>query len=182
MIYFISDHHFGHTKVIEYGERQFTSLDEMNQAMAQAHNSVVKAEDTVYIVGDLSLGGVERAKEYLSKLNGRYKILIRGNHDRGSKEELLQAGYEAVYDTLVLEHDGVKIGLSHYPFRPVGEMPGKYDLKPEQVDLLVHGHIHQERKEATHASGKLMLNVSVEVLNYLPISIDDVLKLYRSHI
>ncbi|WP_413560734.1 metallophosphoesterase [Bdellovibrio sp. HCB209] len=181
MVYFISDFHFGHTKVIEYGERPFTSLEEMNDKMAADYNSVVTPEDTVYIVGDLSLGGIERAKEYLSKLNGK-KILIRGNHDRGSKEDLLNAGYEEVHDTLILKHDGITIGLSHYPFRPPGEMPGKYDLKPDQCDFLIHGHLHQIQKEKIHESGKLMVNVSVEVLNYLPISLDEVVKIYRSTI
>lgn len=179
MIYFISDFHFGHAKVIEYGERSFSSLEEMNGHMRDAYNSVVNPNDLVYIVGDLSLGGIDRAKDYLSQLNGE-KHLIRGNHDRGSAQELLEIGYKSVSDKKVLAENDLKIGLSHYPFRPKGEMPGKYDLMPEECDFLIHGHIHQLYNTKVHDSGKLMINVSVEVLNYLPISIHDVIEIFRS--
>lgn len=178
MIYFISDFHFGHAKVIEYTDRPFANVEDMNQHMIDRFNSIVKNEDTVYIVGDFCLGNLERVTEYLSKLNG-VKHLIRGNHDAGSDDNLIRAGFASVTNSLILTQDGVKIGLSHYPFKRPGEMPGKYNLKPEDCDVLVHGHVHQLFKTKRHESGKLMINVSVEVIKYTPISLNEVLTIYR---
>lgn len=80
MIYFISDTHFNHSNIIEYCNRPFNDIKEMNDTLINNWNSVVKKDDIVYHLGDFALADEEKLKELYSKLNGTI-ILIRGNHD-----------------------------------------------------------------------------------------------------
>ena len=80
----IADTHWGHAKSLSFDQpdgsplRPFSSCEEMDETMVERWNSVVKAKDTVYHLGDVAIprGGLAN----LVKCNGR-KILIRGNHD-----------------------------------------------------------------------------------------------------
>ena len=45
-IYVTSDTHFNHKNIIEYCNRPYSSVEEMNKAIIDNWNSVVKDEDT----------------------------------------------------------------------------------------------------------------------------------------
>ena len=45
MAWFISDHHFNHDKIIEYCNRPFANVEEMNNYMIKQWNSVVGKND-----------------------------------------------------------------------------------------------------------------------------------------
>jgi calcineurin-like phosphoesterase family protein len=81
MIYFTADQHFGHFNIIKHCSRPFENSHEMDQLMIARWNERVKANDTVYIVGDLMFRASAHPSTYLDKLNGK-KHLIVGNHDR----------------------------------------------------------------------------------------------------
>ena len=49
---YITDLHLGHANVIRYDSRPFADLDEMYQAILDRWNATVKADDTVFILGD----------------------------------------------------------------------------------------------------------------------------------
>lgn len=173
-MHFISDFHFGHRKIIEYAHRPFSSVDEMNETMIEKYNSTVGPNDPVMIVGDLAFGGPENFTKFARRLNG-VKTLIRGNHDKSiSDAEATNAGFVEVTYSKIMTFGKLKIGVAHFPFRKMGEMPGKYDISPNDCDVLVHGHVHQHWKVNKHSSGKLMINVSVEAIEYKPITLDDV--------
>jgi calcineurin-like phosphoesterase family protein len=173
-MYFISDFHFCHRKVIDYAHRPFANIEEMNETMVEKYNSVVGANDSITIVGDFAFGGIENFINYAKRLNG-VKTLIRGNHDKSiSDNEVLNAGFVEVAHSKIITSDKLKIGISHFPFRKRGEMPGKYDISPNNCDVLIHGHVHQHWKVKKHTSGKMMINVSVEAIEYKPITLDDV--------
>ena len=91
-IYVTSDTHFNHKNIIEYCNRPYSSVEEMNKAIIDNWNSVVKDEDTVYVLGDFCLGGKEAIKELCSQLKG-HKILIKGNHDHGTNTTYKEAGF-----------------------------------------------------------------------------------------
>ena len=78
MVYFTSDLHIGHDKDFIWKARGFNSIEEHNTQILLNWNSVVTYEDTVYILGDLCMGGNEKEWNRIYKnLNGD-KIFIIG--------------------------------------------------------------------------------------------------------
>ncbi len=108
-IWYIADTHFYHKNIIEYCNRPFKSLEEMNLVMVRNWNSRVKKDDTIFIVGDFiftnSPGGKPgegqkvNVSEFTLQLNGN-KVFIEGNHDCFSEStRLLTAkGYKSYQD------------------------------------------------------------------------------------
>ena len=54
MIWFTSDLHLGHRAVINFQDRPFGTVEEMNEALIKNWNFLVAKNDTVYILGDIS--------------------------------------------------------------------------------------------------------------------------------
>ena len=65
----ISDTHFDHQRIIEYTNRPFSSVDEMNAVIIKNWNSVINQDDIVYVLGDFCFGNKTRLKEIVSVLN-----------------------------------------------------------------------------------------------------------------
>lgn len=81
MYFFTADHHFGHANIIKYCDRPFKHVDVMDVIMISRWNSVVASGDTVYHLGDFTLGS--DAQKYFKQLNGRvYIISTKCHHDR----------------------------------------------------------------------------------------------------
>lgn len=78
--FFTADDHFGHKRILEYTNRPFASVAEMDSCLVDAWNSVVLPQDQIWHLGDFCLGPVERAIEVASRLNG-HKHIVWGNHD-----------------------------------------------------------------------------------------------------
>ena len=129
-IFYISDLHFGHKNIISYDNRQFFTVAEMDQALIENWNSVVKKDDIVYVLGDVSWYNREEQKKIVKQLNGQ-KVLILGNHDTyGAYDD----GFIAHYDYLETNDNGRKVVLSHYPIVSYNGMyRGWYHL---------YGHVH----------------------------------------
>jgi calcineurin-like phosphoesterase family protein len=90
MIFVTSDWHFSHDREFVYKSRGFNSVEEMNVALIERHNSIVTPEDDVYVLGDLCLGGadgLERNKEFISSMNGKLHIAF-GNHCTDSRKKM----------------------------------------------------------------------------------------------
>ena len=73
MYFFTGDQHFGHDNIRGFCARPFETVEEMDTALIDAWNSVVGIEDTVYHLGDLTLGS--NVSDYLARLNGQVVIL-----------------------------------------------------------------------------------------------------------
>lgn len=114
MIYFTSDHHFGHTNIIKYSNRPYLNVNEMHNDYIQKWNEVVSKDDVVYYLGDFSFLDTVKSKEILSQLNGQIH-LISGNHDKNDTE-MLKMGFLSVQDSLTLNINGMELFLNHYPF------------------------------------------------------------------
>jgi len=79
--FFTSDTHFDDQYAIQYFNRPFRSVDEMNAVMVEKWNSVVTEHDTVYHLGDFTLDDIRHFTKWVSQLNGNIKILP-GSHDQ----------------------------------------------------------------------------------------------------
>ncbi|MBI2329704.1 MAG: 2'-5' RNA ligase family protein, partial [Chloroflexi bacterium] len=88
-IYLIGDTHFNHKNIMKYTHRNelFHDVQEMDETMVRNWNGTIKAEDTVYFLGDYTgpPGRLEvyykKLRDLTSQLKGN-KISILGNHDR----------------------------------------------------------------------------------------------------
>jgi len=161
-IWLISDTHFYHTNVIKYSGRPFETTEQMNRVMINNWNRMVKKQDYIYHLGDFGFSTAENLREIVSKLNG-VKILVKGNHDRGSFKKYLDLGFDAVYANSVLLND--RYLLSHRPI----------ELEEGSQFFNIHGHIHQHNLDSN-----LHFNASVEQIEYTPILFEKVKKILTS--
>lgn len=158
-VYLYSDPHFGHTNIIKYENRPFKDAEEMDKVLIDNWNQVVKKEDKVFILGDLSFYNKDKTKEIVNKLNG-YKVLILGNHDTGrSMTWWKEIGLDEIYQYPII-YDGFYI-LSHEPMYLNENMPYAN----------IHGHTHHLKYDS-----RQFYNVSVECIDYKPIKFEDVKK------
>jgi len=141
---------------------QFANADEGDQAMIDRHNAVVRPEDRVYFVGDVCFH-----KKHLHKvgqMNGR-KVLIKGNHDLLEMSDYLQ-----YFDDVRGVHQFKGVVITHIPVHPTSL--GRWNFN-------VHGHLHANKVMNLRESDgpdERYFNVSVECINYTPISLDEVMK------
>ena len=175
--WFTSDHHFWHEGGIEYNERPFKTVEEMNEVLIKNWNESIKPEDKVYILGDFAFAGVAKTTAIIEQLNG-YKILIMGNHDyRNHKPEKWQKlGMDVVKNCGRYVKDELTLMLSHFPYAGYMLDDRKFVGMPDECildnkgEFLVHGHVHKGWKRR----GK-MINVGVDVWNFKPVSMQDII-------
>ena len=159
MQYIMSDTHFNHEKILYFDKSRADSLnalgieptiENMDTYLETTWNDVVKAEDTVYFLGDL---GMFRKKQdfvaQLTRLNGHI-VFFKGNHDHSDQiKAALKAPETAIVEVVetakAIKINGVQVWLSHYAI----DLP--YPI------LSVHGHIH----EAEYQSAG-MINLSLD--------------------
>ena len=177
-IFLSSDSHFGHTNVIKYCNRPFSSTEEMNETMVERWNEVVSKEDLIYYLGDFSLR-FKYVKKYLPRLNGK-KILIYGNHDSCWKKSpeskwykaYLEEGFLELHKQLTIEYQNYRIKLSHMPYADdPSERYHSHRPSREDEDFLFCGHVHEKWKIKEN-----QINVGVDVWDFFPVSIDQLLK------
>lgn len=160
--FFTSDEHFGHSNVIAYSNRPFSSIEEMNRVLVQNHNSVVKPGDRVIHCGDFTLNKRNYARSIIEQLNGQH-VFLTGSHDNWMKgwepmKNITLGGYvfeRKVQDTYVVAcHYAMRVWpRSHYN------------------SIMLYGHSH-----GTLAGLKNQMDVGVDVNNYTPISFEEVLR------
>lgn len=154
--FFVSDLHINHKNVIDFCDRPYSSVEEMDEAIIEQWNLQVNPKDTVYFLGDF---GINKKKildpDIVNKLNGKKHAII-GNHDLGHsrlnknknvesiKNKYLKAGWEtvSVAATLILK-DGTQVIMTHLP--PSNEYDKRYsEYKVTNNPKLnyLHGHLH----------------------------------------
>jgi len=160
--WFISDTHFFHANILKFtGDdgkriRPFDSLEEMHEMMIENWNSVVKDQDYVYHLGDVTFQYHGAFNNLMHRLKGQKRLIV-GNHDK-IWNPALQANFEKV--DLWKGFKEHNFTASHMPLLLDNLRDGKFN---------VHGHIHQNEKE-----DKRYINVSCEVINYTPMNIDEI--------
>lgn len=173
-IFLASDHHLGHEGVTKFMSkngveklRPWTSTEEMDEALIENHNKVVKPNDRVYFLGDVIIN--RRFMHKIARFNGRKK-LIMGNHCIFKASEYLQ-----YFDDLKSYHVMEMLIFSHIPVHP--ESQGRFRGN-------VHGHLHDKRVLIKNQYNQEVIdpfyfNVSVESINYTPIAFEDIRKYFK---
>lgn len=178
---FYSDPHFGHSAIIEYENRPFSSIEEMNETMVLWYNEVVGPNHVCLWLGDSFLMPHEQSKSIMDKLNGN-KVIIPGNHDR-SNRSLARLGFIVITSELVFEIGGKTVRASHYPYLNmnspyVKELTGTKLAKlkrrhPCRIkgEILIHGHTHGYKRRSGN-----MINVGVDAWGYRPATKNEIEK------
>lgn len=155
-IWLISDTHFSHTNIIEYCNRPFASVEEMDETMVDRWNRIVRREDHVWHLGDVAMA--RRALQIVKRLNG-HKRLVFGNHDIFTLKDYVSAGFEKLTGVRVFHQLTPRVICSHFPLHPAS-VGG---------NINVHGHVHNN----IPGLGPQYVNVSVEVTDYRPITLEE---------
>ena len=169
MIYFISDTHFNHSNIIKYCNRPFKNINEMNETIISNWNNLITKDDIVYHLGDFCLSNDDEIKNIFNRLNGNI-ILIRGNHDRKPVKFYENIGIKVLTHAPIIL-DEYKLMLSHVP------LP---DVKIKDGYINLHGHIHNKKISDDYPKNYSInkhINVSVDVTNFKPVSLNIINKL-----
>ena len=130
---------------------------------------MAKEDDISIHLGDVTFGSIGELYSMLSKVPGK-KYLVRGNHDHFTDSQYLRAGFDGVFNELVINH-------VLYTHEPVFIYGGR-------VDYNVHGHLHNlgyDRRDAFGGSylplndGKHIL-YAPELFDYRPVEINNLIK------
>ena len=158
-----SDTHFSHRGIVKFlrednvtKERPWDNIEEMDEALVKNWNSVVRPTDTVYHLGDVVIN--RSALPILGRLNGT-KILVKGNHDVFRAEEYLEY-FKDIRGSAVLNN----LVMTHIPLHPASI---------ERWRGCIHGHTHSKRVLINGEIDPRYLCVSMEQINYTPISLEN---------
>jgi len=171
-IWYTSDTHFSHESIIKYSGRPFADAAEMDEVMIDRWNEVVRPQDHIWHLGDLTMhrqiGAIQH--RVLNRLNG-HKRLILGNHDLDKT-----ANYLKWFEKVKACHVHDRMLFTHIPIHP--RSVGRFKA-------IVHGHIHlqcydpvlrlveKEGKEPV-VEAVPYINVCVEQTVYRPISLEEI--------
>jgi calcineurin-like phosphoesterase family protein len=79
--WFTSDEHYFHKNICRFAGRPFESVEKMNRALIENHNSIVGPDDDVYHLGDFCFARIDQTESILRQLSGNHHF-VRGNHDK----------------------------------------------------------------------------------------------------
>ncbi len=190
--HYLSDTHFEHANIIRYSERPFESTARMRTAMWEGMAEVDASGDSLVHAGDFTF---RRGAEVLAE-NPTLRLdhperhqLVLGNHDDWHRKPDLVATVQQRWFTQLhgthkswrtnacliddqVEGRPVLVLVSH---RPQADLQG--------ADLNLYGHLHNTlaRGVSRHQEDRWAVgsaphfNVSVELIDYHPISLTDLL-------
>lgn len=161
MDYLISDLHLDYTNIIDYCDRPFDSVEEMNESLVEYWNDTVDSSDEVLYGGDLTIRSSAAALlDWVDELNGEIVFLL-GNHDGTVLEGLDRVHF---VEELRFKHRGVPFHAVHDPA----------DGPTNPTGWLLHGHHHNNWPDRfpfiDHDTRRV--NFSAELLEYRPLSFD----------
>lgn len=193
-----SDLHFGHARIAELCGRPFphgpAGVDHMNEAIVHAWCEQVTDADTVWVLGDVAMGVIDKTLPILGRLPGT-KHLISGNHDRcwprygnytAPKVQRWTAEYRRWFDTIatsgVVASEALcavtpnreAVLMHHFPYAGDSHFEDRYrDERPvDDGAWLLHGHVH----EAWRQRGR-QINVGIDAWGGRLVSLDEIIEL-----
>ena len=189
-IFLTSDWHIGHENSIKFDNRPFRDLDHMHSELIRNFNNTVPPDGLTYFVGDIATHSSELTKSIITQLNGT-KILIRGNHDKGS-EACYNMGFDVVQNAAMFILQKERVWVTHCPFRGLfredtstmaghkeGELWHGEHRHPDfsiqnNGDFLVHGHIHSPNGGKSKKIEGRMFDCGLPANKYRPVHINEI--------
>lgn len=163
MIWFSSDYHFSHDMIIKYCERPFETVEQMDNEIISRHNEVVRPDDFVYFLGDLTFR--KDTDELLRQMNGTFTYIF-GNHDKNIKRLPMMMDAS-------IRKAGKQIHMTHRP-----------DRANVKCDICLVGHVHEKwktkpvvRNGNKEVKARQLINVGIDVWNFYPVSLDQILSM-----
>ncbi len=183
-IWFTSDTHFGHNNIIKFCKRPWKKAEEMDEALIELWNSVVKHDDIVFHLGDFAFATNGRWKELIDRLNGHIHLIL-GNHDvvRWPGDKIMEL-FECVSHQMILKIDGRTVYLNHYPYLCFG---GTW-REPKSAVYQLFGHVHSNPNCGGMDTDRLVnlfpyqYDVGVDNNNYTPISWQQVQEIIQKQV
>jgi calcineurin-like phosphoesterase family protein len=184
-IWFTSDWHLGHARIAEFEPARSVlggTVEERDANLIERFNEVVRPGDSLYNLGDVSMGPIDYSLPLVGQINGR-KRLVPGNHDRcwiGDKrhakwtQRYLDAGFADILpEQTSMTIGGRRVNLCHFPYDGDSHGTGndrhkEYRMSDRSVPI-VHGHVHSEFAERGN-----QFNVGVDVRDYRPVHYDEI--------
>ncbi len=163
MIWFSGDYHLSHKNIIQYCNRPFKSVDEMDNTIFMNLQTSVKSGDILYFLGDLTFD--EYIAEDFFKNFRHIKIyFIPGNHD--SKEVITIASEYciSVSELMDIVIENQPITLCHYAMR----VWNKSHFNAWQL----YGHTH-----ATLDPLGKQYDVGIDNNNFMPVSFEKIVQI-----
>lgn len=161
----ISDTHFNHTKLEEWGGRS----GDWQQKLWNGIN-LIPVGDTLIHLGDICIGNDSEVHARLASLSGHLrKILICGNHDNKSKQWYSENGWDFVCDGIEMIFRGHYLHLTHRPARPQGH-------NTFNIHGHTHGNMHRAEEYNDFYSKEYHIDISPELVGYSPILLETLMK------
>lgn len=161
-IFFTSDTHYGHANVIQYSNRPYDDVREMNESMIDNWNTIVQPGDLVYHLGDFAFTTPEEATKIAKRLKGQ-KYLVWGNHDKKLRKDAdFMSQWIWAKGMAEIKVGDQKIVMCHYAMLTWNQSHrGAWNL---------HGHSHGSLKEDWYS---LRTDVGVDCWNHYPVTFDE---------
>lgn len=142
----------------------------MDQNMIAKINEKVKAEDTLYFLGDWAMTGGKfkkpglAAEFYRKQINCKNIILIWGNHDKkGRKDDLFKSLFTACYDLWEGYIEDQRFTLCHYAM--------KVWNKSHHGAFHLYGHSHGTLPDDPNSRS---IDCGVDCHNFYPLSVPEI--------
>lgn len=174
--FYISDYHFFHSVALRMSRSDlFDTVENMNEEIIRRHNSVVRENDNVYILGDIIVCEEDELDEKLAqtvgRLNGRLH-LITGNHDyKYIDNPKFRKYFESISESKLIRDNNKFVQLYHYPVLMW--------YKKHKGAYHVFGHMHDEKISSEYnilKNEKNAFNACVEVNNFTPCTLDELIE------
>lgn len=172
MIYFSSDWHFWHAKILSYDKlrgNKFKDIETHDEYIIEKLNSTLKEWDSLYFLGDLGMCNHNKVREYVWRIQCKDKYRILGNHDIQYKNRGIEELFKFATTTHLLTAPWwIPMYLSHYP--PMNDRWKNYDVRPGTI--YIHGHTHRPKwtcnlYDISYNGGQLLYSLDEILDNYV---------------
>lgn len=188
MVYFTSDLHLGHANSIEFTNRPFANVDEMNEMLIHNINGVVEKTDELWILGDFAYKvDREKVREFRNSILCKRVHLVAGNHDKDySQDHIFQSvqnykelktpyGRFILFHYPILEWNAAHYGSVHLHghIHSTGDYNSK-NISKKYRDRFPKGHVEKQED-----LGLRIYDVGVDANDYRPVSLEQIAELMR---